>query len=107
MYNKLIKTILRKEKVKGIINLILVDDKKIHQLNKKFRKKDKPTDVLAFPMNEDGVVGDIAISTEMTKKNAKRYEVTYKRELKRLVVHGVLHLCGYDHGLKMRKKETI
>ena len=105
MYNRLIKRILRNEEVKGIINLQLINDEIMQQLNKKFRGKDKPTDVLAFPMNEEGVVGDIAISIETTKSNAKKYRVTYKQELKRLVIHGVLHLCGYDHGKEMQNAE--
>lgn len=105
MYNRLVKTILRKEGRGGIINLVLVDDKKIRALNKKFRGKDKPTDVLSFLMDEDGVLGDIAVSVETTRRNAKRYQVTYQRELKRLVVHGALHLCGYEHGRKMANAE--
>ena len=107
MYKELIRKILTKEKQKGKINLVLVGDKEIHKLNRDFRHKDKPTDVLAFPMNEDGVLGDIAISVDTTKKNARRYGVTYRQELKRLVIHGVLHLLGYDHGKKMRHAEEI
>ena len=105
-FDALIKKILRQEKKKGEINLILIDDPEIRWLNRKFRKKDKATDVLAFPMGEEGILGDIAISTETTKRNAKKYGVTYSEELKRLVVHGVFHLLGYDHGPKMRKKEA-
>jgi probable rRNA maturation factor len=101
----LIDKILKKEKAKGKINLVLINDRQIRKLNKRYRKKDKPTDVLSFEMGEDGIIGDIAISTETTQRNAKRYGVTYKRELKRLVVHGVLHLLGYDHGERMRNAE--
>ena len=107
MYKELIRKILTREKQQGKINLILVSDKDIHRLNRDFRHKDKPTDVLAFPMNEDGILGDIAISEETTRKNAQRYGVTYRQELKRLVIHGVLHLLGYDHGKKMRHAEKI
>ncbi|MFH1576227.1 MAG: rRNA maturation RNase YbeY [Candidatus Margulisiibacteriota bacterium] len=106
--------ILKKEKGQGLpagrhgrINLVLVDDQRIRQLNHQFRHKDKPTDVLAFPMNEDGVLGDIAISVPTTRRNAKRYGVSYQAELKRLVVHGVLHLLGFEHGRKMRHAEEI
>jgi len=107
LFNRLIKSILKKEKAEGKVNLVLVGDQEIHRLNKKFRKKDKPTDVLAFPMGEEGILGDIAISTETTKRNATRYGVSYRQELKRLVIHGVLHLVGYDHGRKMRDAEEI
>ncbi|PIS29279.1 rRNA maturation RNase YbeY [Candidatus Saganbacteria bacterium CG08_land_8_20_14_0_20_45_16] len=105
MFKHLIKNILRKEKVTGIINLVLVGDQEIQRLNKEFRGKDKPTDVLAFPMGEDGIVGDIAISTETAKRNALLFGVGYKAEMTRLVVHGALHLCGYRHGPRMRDAE--
>ena len=115
MFNQLIGKILKNEsleisrdkKGKGSINLVLITDQEIRRLNREFRGKDKPTDVLAFSMGEDGVLGDIAISTETAKKNAKRYGVSYRAELKRLVIHGVLHLLGYDHGRKMRHAEEI
>ena len=107
MFDSLVKKILKRERVKGKINIVLVKDKEIRRLNKRFRKKDKATDVLAFPMGEEGILGDIAISTETTKKNAKRYGASYKSELKRLVVHGVLHLLGYDHGKRMSNAEKI
>ncbi|MFA6431244.1 MAG: rRNA maturation RNase YbeY [Candidatus Margulisiibacteriota bacterium] len=105
MYKKLIGSILKGEKVKGKIDLNFVDDAHIHRLNLKFRKKDKPTDVLSFSYGEDGVIGDVIISKETTLKNAKKYGVTYNQEVKRLVIHGVLHVLGYDHGRKMRDAE--
>jgi probable rRNA maturation factor len=101
------KKILTNEKGKGRINLVLVSDAEIQRLNRRFRHKDKPTDVLSFSMDEDGVLGDIAISTETTRRNAKKYGVSYKTEMKRLVIHGVLHLLGYDHGVRMRHAEEI
>lgn len=107
MFERMISKILKNEKRRGKINLALVNDKEIRRLNATFRHKDKPTDVLAFPMDEDGIIGDIAISTETTERNAKRYGVSYKTELKRLVVHGALHLLGYDHGKRMKDAEEI
>jgi len=104
-FGSLINTILRQEKKRGMINLILIDNSEMRKLNHKFRKKDKATDVLAFPMGEEGILGDIAISTEMAKKNAKRFGVACAAELKRLVIHGVLHLLDYDHGKEMRHAE--
>ena len=83
-----------------------IDDEIMRQLNQKFRGKDKPTDVLSFNMDEDGIVGDLAISRESARRNARRFGVTYKQEIKRLVIHGTLHLCGYDHGPKMRGLEN-
>jgi len=107
LFDKLIKRILKKEKVRGIISLVLVDDKKIRRLNKQFRKKDKATDVLAFPFGEEGILGDIAISVAMARRNAKKFGVTYQQELKRLVVHGVLHLLGYNHGKEMNHAAQV
>ena len=107
MYERLIKKVLKKEKAKGRINLVLMSDREIKKLNRKFRKKDKATDVLAFPMREEGILGDIAISVETAKRNAKCFGISYKQELKRLVVHGVLHLLGYKHGKEMRDAAEI
>jgi probable rRNA maturation factor len=107
MFDKLVKQILKRERAKGKVNIVLMNDLEIHKLNKKYRKKDKPTDVLSFKMGEEGIIGDIAISTETTKKNAKSYGVTYKEELKRLVIHGVLHLLDYEHSEEMRDAEEI
>lgn len=106
-FDKLIKRILEEEEVEGSINLILIGDEEIRELNRKFRAKDKATDVLAFPMGEEGILGDIAISTETARRNAKRFRVNYKSELKRLVIHGALHLLGYKHGKEMRHAEEV
>jgi len=107
MFEKLAQAIVKKEKGKGRVNILIMDDKAIHKLNKKYRKKDKPTDVLSFHMGEEGTLGDIAISKETTKRNAKKYGVSYSQESKRLIIHGTLHLLGYDHGKEMRNAEKI
>ncbi|MFH1542656.1 MAG: rRNA maturation RNase YbeY [bacterium] len=104
-FPQLIKQIVQAEKKEGEINLLFVDDKEIHRLNKQYRDKDKPTDVLSFEMNEDGVIGDIAISKETAERQAKEYGATLDEEIKRLVVHGTLHLLGYDHGEEMKNAE--
>lgn len=103
----LVKKILKREGRSGTIDVSVVDDQTIHALNKRFRKKDKPTDVLSFTLNETGFLGDVIISEETTRKNAKRYGVAYEEEFKRLVIHGVLHVIGYDHGKKMRNAEAV
>lgn len=104
------------------ISVTFVDDETIHQLNKKHRNIDKSTDVLSFPMGEDGdypvnhdtgakVLGDIIISIEHAYDQAEKYGHTLQREIGFLTVHSLLHLLGYDHedgGLemvKMREKE--
>lgn len=107
MFEPLIRKILTGEGRKGRINLVLVTDREIRELNRKFRRLDRATDVLSFNMNEDGILGEIAISTETAARNARRYRVGLKREMKRLVVHGVLHILGYDHGEEMSSAEKV
>ena len=104
------------------ISVTFVDDETIHQLNKKHRNIDKSTDVLSFPLGENGVydvnldtgakmLGDIIISIEHAYAQAEKYGHTLQREIGFLTVHSLLHLLGYDHedgGLemvKMREKE--
>jgi len=79
------------------ISLAFVDKAEIKKLNKKFRNKNKPTDVLSFNLNEKGYLGEIIICPDVVKENAKKYGVTAKSETLKVFVHGVLHLCGYDH----------
>jgi probable rRNA maturation factor len=74
----------------GHLAIALVDEQRIHELNRDHRGKDKPTDVLSFPIDEDHAhgpreLGDVVICPEHTE------------DLTEAVVHGVLHLCGYDH----------
>jgi probable rRNA maturation factor len=66
-------------------------------LNRQYRKKDKATDVLSFPFGDDDLLGEIYISLQRAKIQARRYGVSYNDELKRLLIHGLLHLMGYDH----------
>lgn len=88
------------------ISILLCDDSYIRQLNSAYRGMDCPTDVLSFENDEkyeddEGAwtcVGDIAISLETLAQNARYFEVDENSELKRLVVHGILHLNGLDHG---------
>lgn len=107
MYRELVRRIIKGEKARGQIDVSLVDDRTIHRLNKQFRHKDKPTDVLAFPYNEGSILGDVIISRPTTERNARRFGVTYRQELKRLVIHGALHVLGHDHGRKMSRAEKI
>jgi probable rRNA maturation factor len=92
------------------VSLLLTDDREIHALNKTFRDVDKPTDVLAFPLEQDdGELGDVIISVERARHQAKSRRTHLDQELELLVVHGTLHLLGYDHGTpsearKMRAK---
>ena len=106
------------------ISVMFVDDARIRELNKEFRKIDQSTDVLSFPLGENGeydvnkdtgarVLGDIIISVETAVKQAAVYGHSLQREIAFLTVHSMLHLLGHDHtdgGLqtvRMREKEEM
>lgn len=121
LINKLLKTAVKYSgfKTKKVqVSISFVDAKKIAELNKKFRKIDKETDVLSFPTlqitpgvrlykedikydidptTKNLVLGDIVICEEVASANAQSYGHSYERELCYLIVHGFLHLLGYDH----------
>jgi len=80
--------------VPGDVAVLIASNDRVQQLNRRFRKKDQPTDVLSFP-RADG--GDIAISAPIAIENAARYGHQPTDELKILILHGLLHLAGYDH----------
>ena len=89
------------------LSILFCSNDFIAQLNKQYRKTDGPTDILSFEQGDDYtdengdswlIAGDIIISVEMLETNAEQYETTVDEELKRLLIHGVLHLDGYDHG---------
>ena len=86
---------------KSEICISFVDDKTMRGLNKQYRNIDKATDVLSFTQDGD-LLGDVIISLETAKRHAVIYNTTADNEIKRLLIHGVLHLLGYDH---KRKKE--
>ena len=81
------------------ISIFLTNNEKMRQLNLRFRKKNKPTDVLSFPLNfvkkKIGYLGDIAISYEIVNKRSKKSNFNF--EFDKMWVHGYLHLLGYDH----------
>ena len=90
------------------ISIFLTNSEKMRQLNLRFRKKNKPTDVLSFPINivkkKIGYLGDIAISYEIVNKRSKKSNFNY--EFDKMWVHGYLHLLGYDHK-KIREFEKM
>lgn len=79
------------------VSVTLTDDEKIRTLNREYRGKDMPTDVLSFPMEERGLLGDIVISLERASYQAELYGHSFERETAFLAVHSMLHLLGYDH----------
>jgi len=104
--------LLKKEKKNKAVNVILCSDAKQRELNRDFRKLDHVTDVLSFIWDEPALLGEIYIAEGQVKKQAPLYGNTYYGELRRVLVHGLLHLCGYDHNNKkerkiMRDKESL
>ena len=78
-------------------SLLLTNDTHIQQLNKDFREKDKPTNVLSFPDGENGYLGDLAISLETIVREAREPDKEFYHHFVHIVIHGLLHLKGYDH----------
>ena len=93
----LAKALLKKEKKSTKVNIILCDDAYQRELNRTYRGLDKTTDVLSFVWNELHLLGEIYISEAQVKKQAPLYGNSFYKELKRVLIHGLLHLCGYDH----------
>jgi probable rRNA maturation factor len=119
------KTSVQNELIADVcMTVVFVRDKKIRTLNRDYRDKDYATDVLSFRVSdqqdetsdfgEENYIGDIVISTDTAMHQAEEAKQTFEREVQELVIHGVLHLCGYDHEtdngemnrleLKLRKK---
>ena len=87
--------------IQGEVSITLIDDRRMRDLNARYRGKDLTTDVLSFPLSDgqhpEEPFGDIVISYETAQRQARSYGAPLRREIERLLVHGVLHLCGYDH----------
>lgn len=93
----------------SVMSIIIVDNEKIHEINKAYRGIDRPTDVISFALEEGETIdepirnlGDIYISIDKVKEQASEYNHSIKRELFFLTTHGFLHLLGYDH---MKKED--
>ena len=117
--------VLRMENFQGAaeVSVTFANNEQIHELNKMHRNVDAPTDVLSFPMSEDGkydidpatnakILGDIVISMEKAVEQAERFGHTLQREVGYLTAHSMLHLLGYDHEeplekVHMREKEEL
>ena len=110
---KVIEYTLKYENVtNAIMNVIIIDNEKIHEINLKYRGIDRPTDVISFALEDDKtfvntsfrVLGDIYISIDKVYEQASNYNHSVRREISFLTVHGILHLLGYDH---MKKEDEL
>ena len=102
----LTKALNEEKKNKFQINYILTDDSNLLDLNLKFLKHNFYTDILTFEYSEGkNVIGDIYISLERIKENSKIYKVNFSHELDRVMIHGILHLCGHKDKSKAEKNQ--
>ena len=98
--------VLYKNKILGQkydLSLVFVTDMKIQKLNKHYRNINKPTDILSFPLTKNS--GEIFICQKVSKIQAKEFERDYENFIPFLLIHGMVHLQGFDHGNKMEKEE--
>jgi probable rRNA maturation factor len=83
--------------IRGEVNIRVTSNRELQKLNRRFCRKDKPTDVLSFPSGMPELAGDIAISADIAAANAADLGHSTEIEMKVLILHGLLHLAGYDH----------
>lgn len=96
-------------RLRGEVAVLITGNREMQGLNREFRKKDKPTDVISFPSEADGIAGDIAISADIARSNGRELGHGTLAELKILILHGMLHLAGFDHegdNGEMAREET-
>jgi probable rRNA maturation factor len=100
--------------LRGTVNVLITNSRELHALNRRFRGKDRPTDVLSFPPISSlprDFAGDIAISADIAARNARALGHPLSAELRVLTLHGLLHLAGYDHerdnGLMARREVDL
>lgn len=100
-YTKIKNEILGK---KYSLSIACVDEKTSREINRRYRKKNKPTNILSFPLNKN--LGEIVLCPSVIKKEAKNFNKTFPQFLGFLVIHGMLHLKGYEHSSTMEKLEN-
>lgn len=99
----IIGSVLRARRETSAVSVHFIGDRRMRTLNTRYRGKPKTTDVLAFSAREggnfptEGDIGDIFISVPQIERQARRFDVPYEEELTRMLVHGLLHLLGFDH----------
>ena len=94
------------------LSVLLCDNSYIKSLNARYRNKDEPTDVLSFPLGEAGpggrfLAGDIVVSLDALEENTRFFDVSGDEELRRLLIHGILHLAGYEHETNDAKEPML
>lgn len=109
---KLVNEVFKQENgVCDRLNILFCGDKEITEYNRKYLGHDYETDIITFRYDDDVIESDMIISIDTVKRNAGKYGAGFQTEIFRVIIHGVLHICGYEDGttpekLKMRKKEN-
>ncbi|KKP33133.1 MAG: rRNA maturation RNase YbeY [Candidatus Staskawiczbacteria bacterium RIFOXYB2_FULL_32_9] len=108
LFTGLAKIILKGENKQIDLSVAFISPKEIKKVNKKYRNKNKPTDVLAFErILKISNLAEVVICSEVAKENAKKFGNTFKKELLKVFIHGVLHVCGYDHEKSKREAKIM
>lgn len=112
--NWIVSVIDRYEKINGEINVVFTSDRKLRDINLKYLNTDNYTDIITFDLSDEELIisGDIYISLERIVENARTFEVGIENELHRVLIHGILHLLGFDdrtetQRTEMRKLENL
>jgi probable rRNA maturation factor len=103
-YQKIIDAIRNYFKFEKTASLILVDNQEIHKINLQYRGIDRSTDVISFEDDEDDYIGEIFISIDKVIEQSRTYNHSVEREFAFLLIHGLLHLQGYDHQTSAEEK---
>ena len=90
----------------GKADIIFTGDRKVYEINREFLGHDYLTDIITFNYNENKTVnGELYISVDRIKENAEKFDVPFKAEIRRVIFHGFLHLCGYDDSTEVQRKK--
>ena len=110
----MVRDLLRREKMRSAsVSVVFTDDRLSRRINRKFFRHDRPTDVMSFPLEERGPIeGEVYVNLDQAARQARTYRVTLANETARLVIHGTLHLLGYDDlrgraAKRMKEREDL
>ncbi len=114
-FQKIAEKVLKEEsRFEEGLSIVLVGEKRIRKLNKEYRGRDRSTDVLSFdlkfdflPKTDDREVGEVVLCLPVIKRNALKYGSSFKKEIARALIHGVLHILGYDHERSEKDAEIM
>jgi rRNA maturation RNase YbeY len=104
--NWLRKVITNENKKTGNLNIVFYNDEQLSEFNKQYLHHDTLTDIITFDYSESNIIhGDVCISVDRLKENSKKFNCSFEEELRRVMAHGVLHLCGYNDKKKEDKQQ--